>query len=135
MKIATGLVVLALAGCGADSDYANDPRPPTPITVSAAISPDKITVSPTSFGAGPVTFLIANLTGDTQQVTVETRDLSDKAGIKQSSSTINPQGTATLKVDIAEGDYVVHVKKSSIREAHLKVGAERASSQDQLLQP
>ncbi len=135
MSFAMGLVSLALASCGSESDYANDPRPPTPISVSAAISPDKITVSPAKFGAGPVTFLIANLTDDTQQVTVETRDLSDTAGIKQSSSVINPQGTATLKVDIKEGDYVVSVEENSIREARLTVGAERESSQDQLLQP
>lgn len=131
----TGLLALALTSCGSESDYKNDPRPPTPISVSAAISDSKVTVSPAKFGAGPVTFLIANLTDDTQQVTVETRDLSDQAGIKQSSSVINPQGTATLKVDIKEGDYVVSVKENTIREARLTVGAERESSQDQLLQP
>jgi hypothetical protein len=128
-------MVLALAGCGSESDYANDPRPPTPITVSAAISPEKVTVSPTSFGAGPVTFLIANLTNDTQQVTVQTRDSASSAGIRQSSSAINPQGTATLKVDVKEGDYIVSVKNHTIREARLRVGTKRKSSQDQLLQP
>jgi hypothetical protein len=124
-----------LVSCGSESDYKNDPRPPTPINISAAISPDKVTVSPPQFGAGPVTFLIANLTDDTQEVTVETEDLSDKAGIKQTTSPINPQGTATLKVDVKQGDYVVRTKSTSIREAHIKVGAERASSQDTLLQP
>jgi hypothetical protein len=126
---------MALAGCGSEPDYKNDPRPPTPINISAAISPDKVTVSPQQFGAGPVTFLIANLTDDTQEVTVETTDLSNKAGIKQTTSPINPQGTATLKVDVKEGEYVVRTKSSSIREAHISVGAERASSQDTLLQP
>jgi anti-sigma28 factor (negative regulator of flagellin synthesis) len=126
---------LALAGCGSESDYANDPRPPTPINISASISPDKVTVSPQQFGAGPVTFLIANLTDDTQTVTVETQDLAQKAGIKQTSSVINPQGTATLKVDVAEGEYTVSVDSASIQEAHISVGAERESSQDQLLQP
>jgi hypothetical protein len=135
--IAYGLAsaALALAGCGSESDYANDPRPPTPINISAAISPDKITVSPKQFGAGPVTFLIANLTDDPQTVTVETQDLAQKAGIRQTSSVINPQGTATLKVDVKEGEYTVSVKSGTIQEAHLSVGAERKSSQDQLLQP
>jgi hypothetical protein len=127
--------MLALAGCGSESDYANDPRPPVPINISAAISPEKITVSPREFGAGPVTFLIANLTDDTQQVTVETQDLATSSGIKQSSSVINPQGTATLKVDLKEGDYTVSVDSGSVKAAHFKVGAERESSQDQLLQP
>ena len=122
---------LALVGCSSDADYANNPRPPVPINVSAAISPDKVTVSPEKFGAGPVTFLIANLTNDTQTVTVETVG----KGTKQSSSPINPQGTTTLKVDVREGTYVVHTQSSSIREAHVTVGAKRASSQDTLLQP
>jgi hypothetical protein len=126
---------IALAGCGSESDYKNDPRPPTPINISAAISPDKVTVSPQKFGAGPVTFLIANLTDDTQEVTVETEDLANKAGVKQTTSPINPQGTATLKVDVKQGQYVVRTKSTSIREAHISVGAERASSQDTLLQP
>lgn len=127
--------VLAMVGCGSKEDYANDPRPPAPVNISAAISSDKITVSPGSFGAGPVTFLIANLTDDNQQVTVETRDLSNKAGIKQTSSVINPQGTATMKVDIKEGDYTVSVNHKDVEPAEVKVGAERESSQDQLLQP
>jgi hypothetical protein len=126
---------IALAGCGSESDYKNDPRPPTPINISAAISPDKVTVSPQKFGAGPVTFLIANLTDDTQEVTVETEDLANKAGVRQTTSPINPQGTATLKVDVKQGRYVVRTKSTSIREAHISVGAERASSQDTLLQP
>ena len=129
------LVALALAGCGSDADYANDPRPPAPINVSAAISTEKVTISPGNFGAGPVTFLIANLTDSNQQVTVETRDLSEKAGIKQTSSTINPQGTATMKLDIKQGAYTVSVSSKGIRPAALKVGGERESSQDLLLQP
>jgi hypothetical protein len=133
--LATGLMALALASCGSEKDFANDPRPPTPINISASISDEKVTVSPADFGAGPVQFLIANLTDDPQTVTVETEDLSDTAGIKQQSSVINPQGTTTLKVDVKEGDYVVHVDHKSIREAHIKVGGERDSSQDQLLQP
>ena len=36
----------AMTACGSDPDYANEPRPPTPINVSAAISDDRITVSP-----------------------------------------------------------------------------------------
>ena len=66
---------------------------------------------------------------------METEDLASQAGIKQTTSPINPQGTATLKLDVKEGKYVVRTKSSSIREAHISVGAERESSQDTLLQP
>ena len=92
-------------------------------------------MSPAEFGAGPVTLLIANLTEESQQVTIETRDLAQKAGIKQTSSVINPQGTGTLKVDVPEGTYVVSVARDGIQEATVAVGDERPSSQDQLLQP
>jgi hypothetical protein len=129
------LAAIALAGCGGGSDYANDPRPPAPINVSASISPDKVTVSPSAFGAGPVTLLIANLTDESQRLTVETQALSQKAGIRQRSAIINPQGTGTLKVDVPEGTYVVSVERDGIRAATVKVGAKRPSSQDQLLQP
>lgn len=123
---------LALAGCSSGSDYANNPRPPVPINVSAAISPSKVTVSPQKFGAGPVTFLIANLTNDTQTVTVETVG----KGVTQTSSPINPQGTTTLKVDVEEkGGWVVRTRSKAIRAARFTVGAKRASSQDTLLQP
>lgn len=129
------MAVLALAGCGESTDYVNDPRPPAPIDVSAAISEEKVTVSPDTFGAGPITLIIANLTDDTQKVTVQTDDLSNEAGIKQTSSAINPQGTATLKVDVGQGRYTVSVDGAGIRPARMKVGRDRPSSQDQLLQP
>lgn len=129
-----GSLALA-AGCGSDADYANDPRPPSPITVSASISAGKVSVSPSSFGAGPITLIIANLTDDAQKITLETQELSNKAGIKQTSSVINPQGTAQLKVDVPEGTYVVGVDRDGIQEATVRVSEPRPSSQDQLLQP
>ncbi len=135
MALACVAAALIVVGCGSDAEYANDPRPPSPINVSAAISPSKITVSPDEFGAGPVTLLIANLTDSDQELTIETQDLSQSAGIKQTSAVINPQGTGTLKVDVPQGQYVVSVKGDGIQEAQVKVGSERESSQDQLLQP
>ena len=36
----------AVAGCGGDSDYANKPRPPAPINVTAAITNSQVSVSP-----------------------------------------------------------------------------------------
>jgi hypothetical protein len=42
--VAALVVAAAAAGCGGDSDYANKPRPPTPINVTAA-SPQKTTMN------------------------------------------------------------------------------------------
>lgn len=137
-RIAIGLIagVVSVVGCGGEGGYANDPRPPTPINVTAAITPAKVTVSPPQIGAGPVVIIIANETGKAQRVTVETDVLgASSGGIRQSTAPINPQGTATLKLDLRTGRYIVAVADKSIGEARLNVGKPRPSSQDQLLQP
>lgn len=126
---------LAVAGCGGTKDFANDPRPPGPINISAGISDKRVTVSPAVFGAGPVTVLIANLTDDTQKLTVESKDSSTKSGIRQTSSAINPEGTSSLKVEFSPGRYMVSVGSRKIRTAGIRVGTERGSAQDKLLQP
>src|SRR3954451_10167258 len=46
---------LLVAGCGSENDYANNPRPPSPITITASINDGRVEVSPERFGAGPVT--------------------------------------------------------------------------------
>jgi hypothetical protein len=137
--VITALTGVALAtavgGCGGGSDYANDPRPPTPINVTAAITGDKVTVSPGDIGAGPVVIIIANETQQAHRVTVETDELgASSGGIKQQTGPINPQGTGTLKLDMKTGRYTVTVD-GGISGARLKVGKDRPSSQDTLLQP
>jgi hypothetical protein len=139
MNLRTGTIALAtsalLAGCGGGGgDYANNPRPPAPINVTAAITDDRITVSPKEFGAGPVVFIIANETKDARQVTLEA-DTSSGPGIKQTTSPINPAGTATLKVDMKTGDYEVRVDGGSSKPAEVTVGPARESAQNELLQP
>jgi hypothetical protein len=134
------MIVLALAaaaaGCGGGGDYANKPRPASPINVTAAIDDSRISLSPKSFGAGPVVIIVSNQTGKPQTVTIETDELGgSQAGIKQSTDPIEPRGTATLKVDLRKGDYAVSVKGRGIKAAALKVGAKRKSAQDELLEP
>ncbi len=138
VRTTTGVLAAmgALAACGSDPDYANEPRPPTPINVSAAITDDRITVSPRRFGAGPVVVLIANQTAEAQRVTVESDTFGDKdPGIKQQTAPINPQGTATLKIDMSRGRYMVTVDGDGIEETTVRVGRDRGSSSDQLLTP
>jgi hypothetical protein len=131
------VAVLALGGCGSSSaDYKNDPRPPGPIVITGYISDQRVSVSPRSFGAGPVSLIVTNQTGTAQRVTLESAGAAGTGpGIKQVTAPISPQDTATLKVDVKPGSYSVHVAGDAIRAARLKVGPQRASAQNDLLQP
>lgn len=130
-------VVLAVSGCGSDNNYANEPRPPSPITVTASISGQRVSVSPTPIGAGPITLVVTNQTDRSRELVLESDDAagSGKAGIRQQTGPINPQGTASLKANLETGTYAVRVKGDSIRAGRLEVGRERASAQNELLQP
>jgi len=130
-----GTAALVAAGCGNDDDYANEPRPPAPIVVTAAITKSGVSVSPDTFGAGPINLIVTNQTETSQQVTLETQDTSGGPGITQSTGPINPRDTATLKADVPEGSYRVSVEGDTIEPAELEVGAERPSAQNELLQP
>jgi hypothetical protein len=127
---------LALTGaaCGTTEQRKNEPRPPTRIVVTGSISPDRVSISPRRFGAGPVSLIVANLTDTSQQVTLETTDRRT-AGVRQETAPINPRDTAELRADLATGRYTVHVRGSSIRAATLRVGRPRPSAQNDLLQP
>ena len=57
------------------------------------------------------------------------------AGNKFDTTPINPRGTATLKVDVREGDWKLSTGDGGIRAAAVSVGQERKSAQGDLLQP
>jgi uncharacterized membrane protein YdfJ with MMPL/SSD domain len=125
-----------LAGCGADNSYKNKLRPSEPINVTANVSDKRVSVSPTGFGAGPIVLIITNQTARDQDVTLETRALNEKAGIKQSTGAIVPQGgTAQLQVDMIAGNYRLSAADDTIAPAKIAVGNPRGSSQNELLQP
>ena len=137
VAMATG-VALLIAGCGGsdDSNYANEPRPPAPIVVSASIGSDRVSVSPRRFGAGPITLIVTNQTGQSRELTLETDEIGGSTpGIEQNSGPINPGDTASLKADLKRGKYKVAVASDGIQAAALDVGAERESAQNELLQP
>jgi hypothetical protein len=125
---------LALLGCGGEDDYANNPRPPAPINVAAYVSAERVSVSPDSFGAGPIVVIVTNQSNSSQEVTFETSRGASKE-IVQSTSPINPGDTGQLKLDVREGTYVVKAGDDAIRPARVRVGPRRPSAQDELLQP
>ena len=129
-------VATLIAGCGEEDDYKNEPRPPAPIVVSAAITADRVSVSPRTFGAGPITLIVTNQTQSDQELVLETEEIGGNApGIEQETGPISPGDTASLKADLREGTYRVAVDGRGIAEAALDVGEPRESSQNQLLQP
>jgi hypothetical protein len=130
------LALTSVAGCGSGSDYANNPRPPAPINVTAAITNSRVSVSPQRFGAGPIVLVISNQSSTAQEVTFQTSELGgSQPGRTFSTTPINPRGTATLKVDVRQGDWKLGTKDGGIRAAALSVGKRRKSAQNDLLQP
>jgi hypothetical protein len=131
VALCAALAVASLTACGAGKPYANNPRPPAPIVVTANISPTGVSVSPSSFGSGPIELIVANLTSSSQQLTLEGTDTT----LRQQTGPINPQDTASLKANVPTGTYSVRVEDRGIRAARLQVGPSRPSAQNQLLQP
>ena len=128
--------LLALPACGEDDDHVNRLRPPASISVTAAIIDGRINVSPARFGAGPIRLIVTNQTGSEQAVTLETDEVGGSSGgITRSTGPIGPSSTATLEVDVREGDYAISADDGGIEPATLKVGAPRPSAQGDLLQP
>jgi hypothetical protein len=127
---------VALAGCGATADSRSDPRPPSPIVLTASISDQRVSVSPRRFGAGPISLIVTNQTKTAQRVTLESVEAAGQGpGLKQETAPISPRDTATLKADVDPGRYSVHVAGDAIAAAALRVGPERNSAQNDLLQP
>jgi uncharacterized protein YfaS (alpha-2-macroglobulin family) len=127
-------LVLAAGACGSENtSYTNTPRPPAPINVTAAVTDSQIKVSPRRFGAGPIVLIISNQSSDAQAVTLETG--GGESGIRQTTSAINPAGTAQLQLDVHQGTYQLSVEDRRIRPASMRVGKRRESAQNDLLQP
>jgi hypothetical protein len=133
--ILAAVACCGVAGCGGGSDYANKERPPAPINVTAAVSTKKVSISPKTFGAGPIVLIISNQTGEKQKLTLQTSELGgSKPGLKATSNMIGANDTGTMKVNVREGDYELSTS-GGVKAARFTVGRQRASAQNQLLQP
>ena len=131
-----GVLIAALvAGCGG-SNFKNKPRPPVPIQLTGVITDKNVTVSPSKFGAGPITLIISNQTQASHTVTLEGAPLQKHATPTQTVGPINPLDTANIQQTLTEGKYVVKVSSNgTIKAATLVVGPPRSSSSNTLLLP
>jgi hypothetical protein len=130
-------IVVTLSGCAGEEHHRNELRPPSPIVITASISKQRVSVSPRRFGAGPITLVVTNQTDRSQQITLETADEpgAQHAGVRQVTGPINPRDTASLDADVSRGTYTVRTAGRGIDPARLRVGARRASAQNDLLLP
>lgn len=135
--VAMAIAASLLVGCGSGSDYANQPRPPMTILVSAAVFPTMIVLSPEHFGAGQINLVVTNQTHRTIQLVLETASPpgSGQPGERQQLGPINPQATASLKANLTRGPWQLRVSGGTPPAAALIVGRQRPSSQNQLLLP
>jgi hypothetical protein len=118
----------ALAACGS-SDFANDPRPPSPILIGIKVDPERVSVSPDNFGAGVTTFTITNAANGPVKIQLS-------GPTTASSSLIKPGQPGSMKVDLVEGDYRASaVGVTNASEGKFTVGKQRPSSRDKLLLP
>jgi hypothetical protein len=147
MRIATigifALGAVVIAGCGGGKHFANNPRPPTPVNLTVYINNSRILVSPTSVGAGPVTFIITNQASQAESLSVQ--PASGGAALA-TTAPINPQATSSVQVNFTPGTYTVmtngggltaasQATPSSIQSTSLFVGPERPNANNVLLQP
>jgi hypothetical protein len=128
------IALAAFAGCGGSKSYKNDPRPPKTLVIAAAILPNKVSVSPAKFGAGPISLTVANETDASQRISI-VRQINGQSQANEQTGPINPHDTATLKAEVDEGDYEIRVEGNGIAPAKITVGAKRPSAQNELLQP
>ena len=139
---AMAATAVAVAGCGTTGGKsAAVLRPPSPVNLSVYVDNGRISVSPSSVGAGPVVFIITN-----QASRAEALAVSDGSHTLASTAPINPQGTTQVTVNTRPGTYTIQAaphgatdaqltQSSPITPASIHVGRPRPSSSDQVLQP
>ena len=135
MRACAGLAIAAAiaAGCG-DEDFKNEARAPIREALTGVIQNDKVTVSPSKLGAGPVEITISNQTKADHTVTLEGESIVERQG------PVAPGDTLTIQKTLTQGSYEVKAGSEKavpreIRPAVLKIGKERKNSNNDLLLP
>jgi hypothetical protein len=136
------IIALVVSACGsAGGTSASLARPPNPVNLTVYVNDSRVSVSPRTVGAGPITFIVTN-----QATHAEALAISMGGSTLASTAPINPQGTTQVSVDFKPGEYTITTghqgdndaqlsKQSSIRPASIHIGRERASSSNSVLQP
>jgi hypothetical protein len=136
------IIALGVSACGsAGGTAASLSRPPNPVNLTVYVNDSRVSVSPGQVGAGPITFIVTN-----QASHAEALAISKGGSTLASTAPINPQGTTQVSVDFKPGKYTIATgaqgandaqltKQSPIQPASIRIGRERASSSNSVLQP
>ena len=125
------LLAASVAACG-EEDFANQPRPATPVEVTAAVNDKKVVVSPRKLGAGLANFTVSNQSPAPVRLTLVGPGPQGNA----ESGEVPPGGVGNLKTELTEGDYEVTAgSHARVQPAQLSVGPPRKSSKNELLPP
>jgi hypothetical protein len=147
-----GIIILStgtVVGCGSSGHFANHPSPPVPINLTVYINDQRVSLSPSSVGAGPIVFIVTNQASRAQTMTIAPAgNSSAQCGTPSVTCTgpISPQATTQLTVDVNPGQYTVATSAggqteaaaalpTGVRPAKLHVGHPRPSGSNVLLQP
>jgi hypothetical protein len=133
------------AGCGGGGHYPNQPRPPSPVNMTVYINDQRVSVSPSSVGAGPVQLIVTNQASNSESLTVLAAGSAAGQPLADTGP-ISPQGTAQVTVNLNSGNYTVataphasteaaNVAPGGIQAALVHVGKPRPGASNQLLQP
>ena len=130
MAAGVGLaLVVGVSACGED-DFENDPRPPSPVELTAAIDKNGVSIAPSDPAAGLVVVTISNQTEEATRLILDGPGDDDPA-----SGDIPPRGTASIKAALVEGEYQATTGDETIEPAPITVGPPGPSSQNDLLLP
>ena len=131
MVAGVGLALtVGVSACGED-DFENDPRPPSPVELTAAIDKESVSIAPANPAAGLVVITVSNQTDEVTQLVLDGPGDDDPA-----SGDIEPLGTGSIKAALEEGEYQALAGNSeTIKPAPITVGPPGESSQNDLLLP
>jgi hypothetical protein len=143
------LAAVVVSGCGGSGGhFANNPRPPSPVNVSVYINDQRVSLSPTSVGAGPLVFVVTNQASQAVSMTILPAG-SAAAPPLADTGPISPQATAQITVDFFDHPHTSYKVATSatsstqaaaatttpIRPAILHIGEKRPSASHQLMSP
>jgi hypothetical protein len=141
--LAVGIAVVS--GCGGGSHFANKPKPAIPVNLTVYINNSRVSVSPSSVGAGPVVFVVTNQASNAESLTISPS--GNPSQPLANTGPINPQATAQVTVNFGSpGNYTIAAGPNasndaaaatthSIQSAALHIGPTRSSSSNLLYQP